>query len=125
VSWTAARAALDARLLTLTGIVAARIAWPNVVFPAQTAHFWKVDFLPATVQPELQGADHERGIYQVSIFVPAGTGIGPALVLAQSVADHFKRQVLSGISCGVPVLAPPLQEADWLQIPVSIPFQVL
>jgi hypothetical protein len=125
MSWASARAALDARLLTLTGIVADRIAWPNVAFPAQTTSFWKVDLLPAGAAPELAGGDHEFGIYQVSIFAPAGGGLGPAMVLAQAVVDHFKRQVFSSVSCGVPALAPPLQEPNWVQVPVSIPFTVL
>ena len=122
MSWNAARAALDARLKTLSGIDYKRICWPNVPFPAQTLQWWKVDFLPATVEPELSGADHEKGIYQVSIFVPAGGGIGPALVLAQAVADHFKRQVFTHTSCGVPSLSPPIQDPQWLHIAVSIPF---
>jgi hypothetical protein len=92
---------------------------------AQTSLYYAVHFLPTTVQPELQGADHETGIYQVSVFVPISGGIGPALTAAQAVADHFKRQNLSGISCGVPTLAPPVQEEAWWHVPVSIPFTAL
>ena len=124
MSWTAARAALDARMSALN-IGTAKIAWPNVPIEAQTALFYSVNFLPATVHPEVSGADHEAGIYQVSVFAPAGHGIGPALTKAQAVADHFKRQNLSGISCGVPTLSPPVQEPNWLQIAVSIPFVCL
>jgi len=122
MSWPSARAALDARMAALPSLGTSAIAWPNQKLSAQTSLYYAVHFLPATVQPELQGADHESGIYQVSVFVPAGGGIGPALVQAQAVADHFKRQTLSGISCGVPTLAPPMQQDDWLHIPVSIPF---
>lgn len=124
MSWTAARAALDARM-ALLNIGTAKIAWPNVPLDAQTSLYYAVHFLPATVHPEIHGADHESGIYQVSVFVPAGQGIGPALTKAQAVADHFKRQNLSGISCGVPTLSPPVQEPNWLQIAVSIPFVCL
>jgi len=125
VSWTAARAALDARMASLPSLGTSKIAWPNVPLAAQTVLYYVVSFLPATVQPELQGADHETGIYQVSIWAPAGGGIGAAIAAAQAVADHFKRQNLSGISCGVPTLAPPLQEPDWVHCPVSIPFVCL
>ena len=124
MSWTAARAALDARMASLN-IGTAKIAWPNVPLDAQTSLHYAVHFLPATVHPEIHGADHESGIYQVSVFVPAGQGLGPALAKAQAVADHFKRQNLSGISCGVPTLSPPVQEPNWLQIAVSIPFVCL
>ena len=125
MSWDAALTALSAQLLTLSGIDSSKIQWPNRAF-TPSGSFWRVSFLPATVQPELGGTkDHERGIFQVSRFVPAGTGIGPAIREAQTVVDLFKRQVLSGVSCGVPTLAPPISEPEWLHIPVSIPFQVL
>ena len=123
MSWPAARAALDARMAALPSLGASKIAWPNVALATQTALYYVVAFLPATVNPPLSGGnDHEQGIYQVSVFAPAGAGLGPALVQAQAVADHFNRQNLSGISCGVPTLAPALIEPDWVHIPVSIPF---
>lgn len=129
MSWEAARAALDARLLALPGIDPSRIHWPNKVFdPSKLCPpgaYWKVDLLPAGVSPVNSGGDHERGIYQVSRFVPAGSGIAQALQDAQSVVDHFKRQVLSGVAINVPVPAAPLSDAPWLHIPVSISFQVL
>ena len=92
---------------------------------AQTTLYYAVHFLPATVHPEFSGADHEAGVYQVSVFVPAGQGLGPALAKAQAVADHFKRQNISGVSCWVPTLSPPISEPNWLQIAVSIPFVCL
>jgi hypothetical protein len=110
---------------TLASLGTSKIAWPNVVLPLQTTLYYAVNFLPSTTEPEFHGGDHEKGTYQVSVFVPAGTGIGPALVAAQAVADHFKRQNLSGVSCGVPTLTPPIQEPDWWHVPVRIPFVVL
>lgn len=126
MSWDAARAALDARFLTLPGLDPARIHWPNKAFDPCGQSYWKVAFLPAAVDPEMGSSkDHEKGVYQVSRFVPAGTNFGAALRDAQAVVDLFKRQVLSGVACGVPVPAFIPPEPDWLQIPVSIPFQVL
>lgn len=125
MSWTAAQAALDGRMATLPSLGASAIAWPNRALAAQTALYYAIAFLPATVEPELQGKDHEGGIYQVSVFAPAGAGLGTALTQAQAVADHFKRQNLSGVSIGVPTLSPPLQEPNWVQVPVSIPFVCL
>ena len=112
------------------GVSDVNTAWPNRTFPAPPntvipdLHY-RIAFLPATVHPEVSGADHEAGVYQVSVFVKAGHGLGPALTKAQAVANHFKRQVLSGISCGVPTLSPPVSEPNWLQIAVSIPFVCL
>jgi hypothetical protein len=130
VSWPAVRAALDTRLTALPGIDPAKIAWPNRVYdPSKStppgAPYWKVDLLPAGVAPVFSGGDHEFGVFQVSRWVPAGAGIAQALLDAQAMVDHFKKQTLSGIACGVPTIAPPIQEADWMHIPVSIPFQVL
>ena len=131
MSWDAARAALDGRLLLLSGIDKDRIHWPNRVFdPAKIAvglGYWKVDFLPASVEPEMgpTGKAHEKGIYQVSIFTPADSGLGPALQLAQAVVDHYQRQVLSGVACGVPRIGPYLVDPEWFHVPVSIPFQAL
>ena len=130
MSWSSARAALDARWNLFPGVSDTNTAWPNRPFPVDPLSIipdthYRIHFLPATVNPELQGADHEKGIYQVSVFVKAGGGIGPALVKAQAIVDHFKRQNLSGTACGVPIIASPLQESYWWHVPVSIPFQVL
>lgn len=125
MSWTTARATLDARMASLPTLGSSQVSWPNRPLPIQTALYYAVHFLPATVEPELYGGDHEKGTYQVSVFVPSGGGTGAAFTAAQAVVDHFKRQNLSGISCGVPTLTPPIQESDWWHIPVSIPFIVL
>jgi hypothetical protein len=125
MSWATARAELDARLLTLPSLGTSAIGWPNEKLETQTALYYKVAFIPATVEPELYGGDHERGIYQVSVFVPVGEGIGSAVTAGQAVIDHFKRQNLNGVSCGVPPLATPIQEPNWWHTPVSIPFTVL
>lgn len=121
MTWTVARATLDGRMATLS-IGTAKIAWPNMPLAAQTALYYQVDFLPATVAPEIGGPAHEGGIYQVTVCAPAGAGLGDALTKAQAVSDHFNRQRLGSIFTGVPTLGPPLQEPNWLRIPVSIPF---
>jgi hypothetical protein len=126
MSLAAANATLNTRFQALPGLDASQVAWPNRAFtPTTGTTYYKVDLIPAGAEPELSGADHEHGIYQVSVFCPSGKGISSALTLAQAVVDHFKRQVFSGIGVFVPTIGPLVQEADWLQIPVSIPFQVL
>lgn len=124
MSWTSARFQLDTKMLALN-VGTAAISWQNEALPNQSTLYYTVHFMPATVEPELHGQDHERGIYQVSVFVPINDGIGTAIEKAQAVVDHFKRQNLSGVSCGVPTLTPPIQEPDWWHVPVSIPFIVL
>jgi len=125
MSWQQARAALDSHLAELPMIEWEKVEFQGYDFPAQTERYWKVDLIPSGVDPVFSGADHEMGIYQVSVWVPTGTGIADALDEVQRIVDHFKKQVLSGVACGVPAPAPLVTEADWLHFPVSIPFSVL
>ena len=125
MSWAAAQFALDTKLKALPSLGASMIQFANVAIPPQTGIYYAAHFMPSSVQPELHGNDHETGIYQVSVFIPINSGSGAAMVAAQAVADWFKRQIISGVSCGVPVLAGPIQDVAWYHVPVSIPFVVL
>jgi len=125
MSWDAARAALDTQMATLAG---ATIAWPGRVFTPPAASTWhKVSFIPATVESALtaSGDKHEKGIYQVSVFAPPGSGIGGITRAVDAVVALFDRKTLGPVGCGVPVPGPLIEEADWLHQPVSIPFVVL
>lgn len=74
------------------------------------------------------GTQRDRGIYQVSVYFPAGQGLGALLGRAAAVADHFKRLRLTeadvDVQCEVPQLGPVIPEADWVSVPVSVPFFV-
>lgn len=128
-AWNTARALLDAKLLTLSGIEPARVQFWNRSFTKPTSGVWyQVTLLPAAVEPELGGTAHEKGIYQVSVFRPAEEGPGATLAAADAVVALFSRALLgtsTKVQCGVPVLAPSIPEPDWFHVPVSIPFQVL
>lgn len=128
-SWDAARALLDARLLTLAGIDPTKIHWPNRGFTKPTSGgFWKVNFIPSAVDPEFSGSAHEKGIYQVSRFEPTGTDFGPVTQAIDSICALFDRVSLGTapkVFCGVPIPGPYIQEANYIHLPVSIPFQVL
>lgn len=128
MTWQTARASLDAKLTTLAGINTAQIAWPNVAFTPTPGTLWyKVSFIPTTVAPEIgSGNVHEKGVYQVSVFAPSGVGMGAGLTVADNLVALFNRVTLTGgVHCGVPVLGSPLQEPDWIHIPVQVPFQIL
>jgi len=125
MSWLLAQTTLDTRLKALPSLGSAAIQWGNVGLTSQTAMYYAAHFMPSSVKPELHGSDHEMGIYQVSVFCPINAGTGAALVAAQAVIDWFKRQVINGVSCGVPTLTRPIQDAAWWHVPVSIPFIVL
>lgn len=126
MTWEAARIALDTQFLTLSGLNTARVAWPGVPFTQPTTGIWyKISFIPASVAPEMGGADHEGGVYQVSVFAASGSGIGALARAADAVVALFSRRRLTNVSCGVPTLGPVLEEVDWLHLPVSVPFQNL
>lgn len=120
------RAKLDARLVSLAGINTSSISWPGVAFqPPANAAWYKVDLIPTGVDPEISGPAHEKGIYQVAIFTPAGVGSGTLLGLADAVIGHFDRKDLTGVATGVPVAGPLQADGAWVFIPVQIPFQTL
>jgi hypothetical protein len=129
MSWDAARRVLDTQFLTLPGLTPlTQVAWTGVPFDPPTGIWYKPVLLPSTNQPELQGANHETGIYQVSIFVPINTGPGALLQAADALVALFARKVLTGaatVSCGVPTPGPVIHDPQWTHLPVSIPFVCL
>lgn len=126
MSWDAARVVLDTQFKTLPGYDETRVQWPNRIFTKPSdGMYYKVDFLPASNDPEMGGQLHEKGIYQVSIYARSKGGIGSALRAAGAVVSLFDRVRLSNLFCFPPVVAPYISEPDWLHVPVSVPFQVL
>ena len=132
MNWDACRIALESRLLTLPGLDPANIAWPNVVFDAQPGEIhYRVWLLPSDTSAAV-GSNawvSLRGIFQVSVYAPSGTGPAEAVQAADAVIAHFDRATLTSggvtVSCGVPTPGPALAEAGWLHIPVSIRFQTI
>ncbi len=122
------QAALDSHLAGLE--LDLPLAWENVPFTPEVGQPWlKTGFLPAPVrQAELApdgGRNRHQGIYQVSLFYPAGQGSGPARSMAERVISGFKRgTVLSGEGIKVHIQrawrGPALSEPDWFQVPVSV-----
>jgi len=132
VRYAAILALLNTHLQTFPGWSDAACAWPNRPFtPTPGVGWWKVDFIPSTVEYALgaSGAIHERGIYQVTRYEPASKGAAAGLGASDSMASHFSRQVLAGsglsVACGIPELGPCLSEPDWFASPLSIRFTAL
>ena len=122
------QAALDGRLAALD--LGLDIAWENTSFvPAVGSPWLKAAILPGETRQADMGPDGgrnlNRGIYQVSVFYPAGQGSGAARDAADAVISHFRRG-LAIVSGTVAVRirrswrGPAASEADWFQIPVSI-----
>ena len=127
MTWLAARAALDSRMASLPGLQTGSVVWDGEQRdqPQGFVPWYRIDFIPATNEPELQGANHERGIYQVTVCATSGEGLGALLGYVDALIAHFARVNVSGVSCGVPTPGPILREPEWLRQPVSIPFTVL
>lgn len=129
--YAAILSALVAHLRTFPGWDDTACAWPNRPFEPGSEGFWKADLIPSGVDSALgaDGADHERGIFQVTRYEPASVGATPALVSVDAMAAHFSRRVLTGtgvsVACGVPDLGPPIQEPSWVSLPLSISFTAL
>ncbi len=122
------QAALDSHLAALE--LGPDLAWENVPFSPVVGRPWiRASFLPGPViQAELApagGRNRHQGLYQVSLFYPAGQGSGPARGMAERVISGFKRgTVLNHQGIRVCIQrswrGPALGEPDWFQVPVSV-----
>jgi len=121
------QAAFDNRLQSMSG--GYDIAWPNIEFePDAGTTFLRPAFLPAdTLQVGLgsDGLDDTRGIYQIDVVTPAGSG---RTTISDEVADFFKRGTtlsFNGVNIRIrsASIGPAIREGAWNFIPVSVSFQ--
>lgn len=122
--------ALEAHLAAMTPALAT--AYENVAFtPTLNVPYQKANLLPASPDNSTQGSSHYReiGIFQVSLYYPAGTASGNAKARAELVRTHFKRGttlVKSGVKTIIthtPSIHPALVDGDRYVVPVSIRYQ--
>lgn len=121
-------AALDSHLNDMVG--KPPIAWENLAYePAIGTLYARPTLLPADViQSTLgtNGTDSNIGIYQIDIFAEAGQGKNEAVVMADTIADHFKRGTdLTYNGRTVRIRSVSRQTAinnedGWYQIPIEI-----
>ena len=127
-TWNAIRALLDAKLLTLSGITAAKVCFPGAPFTPPSGRWWKVDLLPARTDAALGlgGRTYEQGVYQITVFEDPGAGQpGSIMGAADAVVAHFDRATLSSVQCAIPQPGPLMEEPGRIGIPVSVPFTAL
>ncbi len=105
------------------------VAWPGADFtPGATAYLAVTLFPAPTTVATITTHDRHDGIMQVSVFWPRGEGIIGPMELAGRVIARFPRGTrLDRNDQSVridrtPWTSPPLQEAGWVQIPVTIPW---
>jgi len=86
-------AALDDQLNDMTSLPP--VAWENKEYePTKDTLYLKPTILPGTVEATGLGAtaqDESIGIYQVTVFGATGDGKNETVVMADKVADQFKR----------------------------------
>lgn len=106
------------------------IAWPGVRYSPVVG----TPYLFATHLPNMTTATglafdagrEFRGLFQVSVFWPAGQGVVAPMELVGAVATHFSNGTRIGRAGLVvevnrpPEAAPPIEQPDWLQIPITI-----
>lgn len=123
-------AALDGRLNTMTSVPP--VAWDNDTYePTIGTLYLRPTNIPGdTLQSTLgdTGQDVTNGIYQVDVFAPLGEGKNEATVMADLVADRFKRGTdMVYNSRTVTVRSVSRQAANtsggWYQIPVVIVYR--
>lgn len=124
------RRALEKRLAAMSPALAT--AYENVEFtPTVGTPYQSVNLLPAQPEDAVHGSSiyFERGVFQITLRYPIGTGPAAAEARAQLVRQQFKRgtsMTESGITVlvvGTPVVAPPMSVDDRYCIPISVRFQ--
>jgi hypothetical protein len=127
-------AALLDHLGTLTFTPALQIAMPGIDFPAagqaKPDNYLQTAFLPNGPVWRGIGNDPEgsKGILQVSVYWKRGIGHIKPIDVAGCIKDHFANRDLWAGATRIkinrePVIAPPIQESDRVQVPVSIYWQ--
>jgi len=120
-------AALDGRLNSMVGLPP--VAWENTNYEpvVGTLYLRPTNITGDTNQATLgdSGTDLTIGIYQVDVLAEAGKGKNTALVMADKIADHFKRGTdLTYNSRVVTVISVQRSvstiDAGWYIIPVEI-----
>lgn len=127
MSTDAIRAALESRLATWAAGQGLAVAWSGVPFDPPPVTHLRAHLLPASVDGnDIAGLHREyRGVWQVSVHLPAGTGHGAALVIADALDVAFNPAVpisASGFTLhfASPMSpAPAIEEPGWSVIPVS------
>ena len=123
-------AALDGRLGSMAGLPP--VAWENKSYtPAMGTLYLRPTSLPGTnTQSSLgtNGQDNAIGIYQVDVMAKPGTGKKASTMMADNIADHFKRGTkLTYNGCSVRIKGASRKAGrktgdGWYMVPVEIEY---
>jgi len=121
----AIHAALGTHLKAMQGLPP--VAWENVKFdaPKDGSMYLREDFIPGGSDYGSlgeSGTTHERGIYQVGISAPSGSGSGVVEDLADRIINHFKCQTLGVVRTQLPTRGQARPDEGRIWLAVSIPY---
>lgn len=129
------RAALEAKLAAFALLPPTyQVAWEGIPFTPPATGVWlrSVQIPARTTQLTLgvDALDLHTGVYQVSVMVGPGVGLGGALATADAVVGHFKRntKLVSGSTTVVIETSsrgPAFPDGSWLNIPISIDYRAV
>lgn len=120
------------RLGTLPFSPAYEIAYPNVPFDPPAGTYLEARILTNnTVNMFMADSDPDmfQGILQITVVAPNGEGIVSASDIAGEIAGDLKAAQITGQGLTIkiedrPSIAPSMQEADRIRIPVSARYRV-
>lgn len=105
------------------------IAYENKTFTPPTARYIRAFLLPAqTDSVDLQGAHRSyRGVFQVSLYMPTGTGAGAAELLVMAICALYPIRIASsGLSIVLtrPMAArPAISDPDRYIVPIDCAYR--
>lgn len=121
------RAAFVTKLQAFTSLPS--VAWENVPFTPVAGVTYIAPFLltgePTQAEIGTNGANRHVGVYQISIYAPAGNGLLTVGALRDALIDHFKRGTqltYSDVTVRIQKAysGPMLSETDRVHIPITI-----
>lgn len=119
-------AALRGHLATMTGYAAGDFAFANKEFDPVGKTIWVgEDILPGEERQITNDQTELNAIYQLTVWIPAGTGIKTAMDRATLIKDHFrpKTQIGEITIDRATATGTPIQTGDWYGVPVSVYFR--
>ena len=124
--------AMASHLASLTLSPPLPIVWPNMG-AEPSGDYLRVSFSPASINQITlgdTGQNRHAGFMQIDVFTTEGGGATAPLETAGAIAARFKRGTVltrQGVTIRIirpPTIDPPLQDAPWLMIPVTVRYSV-
>jgi len=117
------RSELEGRLKTWADANNLPVVWQNTAYqPVAGKTYLRAFLMPAaSTSRDLAGVNRtHRGVFQVSVIAPAGTGSGAAEAIAESIAALYPPNLALGIvkTVGPMTVAPALQGEATYTVPV-------